>query len=140
MAHVRMPSYSAGGDRMPYFSSCQPRGLAALTPREHQVMKCIAQGWANKVIAFELGISQRTAEAHRARIFSKLGVRNAVELVQSVWKTAPQVADAALAYGASGGCLTACRCLARGFTRSSLAAHYPARRLDRDLVGVSGGK
>jgi DNA-binding CsgD family transcriptional regulator len=62
------------------------RSLASLTPRERQVMPYIAEGRANKVIAIELGISQRTAEAHRARIFQKLGVRNAVELVRAMWQ------------------------------------------------------
>jgi DNA-binding CsgD family transcriptional regulator len=134
---------------MSHFPFCQPGAPAALTPREHQVMECIAQGWANKVIAFELGISQRTAEAHRARVFSKLGVRNAVELVQAVWNAA-HVADgaAALAYGASRGGLMAGRVADEGairgapagFSRKCLAAHCPTRRLGRDLVGVSGGK
>jgi DNA-binding CsgD family transcriptional regulator len=134
---------------MSHLPLCQPGMPAALTPREHQVMECIAQGWANKVIAFELGISQRTAEAHRARVFSKLGVRNAVELVQAVWNAA-HLADgaAALAYGASRGSQMASRIATEdaaraapaGFTRRSLAAHCPARRLGRDLVGVSGGK
>lgn len=58
--------------------------LAALTPRERDVMHYVALGKANKVIAFELGVSQRTIEAHRARIFQKLKVRNAVELARHV--------------------------------------------------------
>jgi len=52
----------------------------ALTARERQVAAYLAAGKANKVIAIDLGISRRTAEAHRARIFRKLGVRNAFEL------------------------------------------------------------
>lgn len=51
-----------------------------LTAREYQVMRLVAQGLPNKVCASELGISQRTIEAHRARIFKKLAVRNATEL------------------------------------------------------------
>lgn len=54
--------------------------LKSLTSREHEVKNLVVQGLANKVIAAELGISQRTIEAHRARVFSKLQVRNAVEL------------------------------------------------------------
>jgi len=53
---------------------------AALTPRERDVMAYVATGKPNKVIAAELGVSQRTIEAHRARIFQKMQVRNAVEL------------------------------------------------------------
>lgn len=52
----------------------------ALTRREQEVMVYLAAGKPNKVVAIELGISLRTAEAHRARIFSKMGVRNAMEL------------------------------------------------------------
>ncbi len=51
-----------------------------LTPRERDVMAYVARGKPNKIIAAELGVSQRTIEAHRARIFQKLRVRNAVEL------------------------------------------------------------
>ncbi|CAM4383800.1 Helix-turn-helix transcriptional regulator [Bordetella muralis] len=55
-----------------------------LTPRECEVASYLATGRPNKVVAIELGISLRTAEAHRARIFRKLGVRNTVELACSL--------------------------------------------------------
>ncbi|MDN5841910.1 MAG: helix-turn-helix transcriptional regulator [Alcaligenaceae bacterium] len=51
-----------------------------LTAREHDVFVYLVQGKANKVIAADLQVSQRTVEAHRARIFEKVKVRNAVEL------------------------------------------------------------
>ncbi len=54
--------------------------IKALTPRERDVMSHVAIGKPNKIIAAELGVSQRTIEAHRARIFQKMKVRNAVEL------------------------------------------------------------
>lgn len=54
--------------------------LSALTPREKQIVGLVAAGRPNKVIAIDLGISLRTAEAHRARIFTKLDARNAMEL------------------------------------------------------------
>lgn len=54
--------------------------FSALTPRERDVMGHVATGKPNKIIAAELGVSQRTIEAHRARVFQKLKVRNAVEL------------------------------------------------------------
>lgn len=62
----------------------QPRGspLNCLTLREREVADYITRGRSNKYIAAELGVSQRTIEAHRARIFTKVGVRNAVELTQ----------------------------------------------------------
>jgi two-component system response regulator DctR len=55
--------------------------LAGLTERERNVMQLIMQGRLNKVIADELGISMRTVEVHRSRIFAKLKVRSAVEMV-----------------------------------------------------------
>lgn len=55
-----------------------------LTPKERIVMTHVAKGQPNKLIAAELGLSQRTVEAHRARIFQKLDVRNAVELVHRI--------------------------------------------------------
>jgi len=54
--------------------------FSVLTPRERTVMSQVATGKPNKIIAAELGVSQRTIEAHRARIFQKMQVRNAVEL------------------------------------------------------------
>lgn len=54
--------------------------LAELTEREREVMRLVAAGRPNKLIADELAISVRTVEVHRARVFDKLGVRSAVEL------------------------------------------------------------
>lgn len=58
--------------------------LESLTPREQDVMRYLMDGEANKVIAIELGISERTVEIHRARVFEKLGVRNVARLVRKV--------------------------------------------------------
>jgi FixJ family two-component response regulator len=54
----------------------------ALTPRESEVMKMVVKGHANKVIAMDLGVSQRTVELHRARVMQKMGVRSLAELVR----------------------------------------------------------
>ena len=63
--------------------ACKPSVLwMRLTPRERDVAAHVVLGTPNKVIAAELGVSRRTIEAHRARIFRKLRVRNAVELVR----------------------------------------------------------
>ena len=54
--------------------------IGTLSAREQEVMHLIQAGKLNKVIADELGIALRTVEAHRAKIFDKMGVRSAVEL------------------------------------------------------------
>lgn len=56
--------------------------IEQLTPREREVMIQVALGNPNKVVAYELGISPRTVEIHRARVIEKLGVRNLSELVR----------------------------------------------------------
>lgn len=54
----------------------------SLTPREKTVMEMMVAGHANKVIAIDLGISQRTVEIHRSRVMKKMGVRSLAHLVQ----------------------------------------------------------
>ena len=54
--------------------------MASLTDRERDVMRLVALGKLNKVIADELNVSVRTVEVHRARVFSKLSIRSAAEL------------------------------------------------------------
>jgi len=58
--------------------------IALLTPREREVMECVVRGQANKVIAMDLGVSQRTVELHRARVMKKLRLRSVAELVHAV--------------------------------------------------------
>jgi len=54
--------------------------LADLTDRERDVMRLVARGMPNKLIADQLSISVRTVEVHRARVFDKMEVKSAVEL------------------------------------------------------------
>ena len=60
--------------------------IALLTPREKEVMQRVVRGQANKVIAMDLGVSQRTVELHRARVMRKLKMRSLAELVHAVDK------------------------------------------------------
>ena len=50
--------------------------ISALTDRERDVLEGLAQGLPNKTIAYDLGISPRTVEVHRANLMNKLGVRS----------------------------------------------------------------
>jgi two-component system response regulator FixJ len=50
--------------------------LGALTPREKDVLAGLARGFPNKTIAYDLDISPRTVEVHRANVMTKLGVRS----------------------------------------------------------------
>jgi FixJ family two-component response regulator len=53
-----------------------------LTPREKEVMSDVVRGHANKVIAIDLGLSQRTVEIHRARVMEKMKARSLADLVR----------------------------------------------------------
>lgn len=55
---------------------------AQLSPREAEVLRLVVSGYANKVIARELGISARTVEVHRAHIMQKFGASSVAELVR----------------------------------------------------------
>lgn len=56
--------------------------LAALTPREQDVLRGLVRGHPNKTIAYDLGISPRTVEVHRANVMSKLSVRSLSEALR----------------------------------------------------------
>lgn len=61
--------------------------LQRLTPREREVLDRIVAGRANKVIAHELAISERTVELHRAHLLHKMELRSVAQLVQAVLST-----------------------------------------------------
>jgi FixJ family two-component response regulator len=56
--------------------------MELLTQREREVMDRLVAGKSNKNIAFDLGISQKTVDFHRANILEKVGVSSVVELVR----------------------------------------------------------
>jgi FixJ family two-component response regulator len=54
----------------------------SLTPREREVMAHVVDGKANKVIAIDLGLSERTVEIHRANVMEKMDARSVAHLVK----------------------------------------------------------
>lgn len=56
--------------------------LAALTPREREVLWLVAKGMLNKQIAAELGTTEKTIKVHRARVMEKMGAGSLAELVR----------------------------------------------------------
>jgi RNA polymerase sigma factor (sigma-70 family) len=58
--------------------------LETLTPREREVLELMAQGKPNKVMAGDLGLSQRTVEIHRAHVMEKMGADSVAQLVSMV--------------------------------------------------------
>lgn len=60
--------------------------LQTLTAREREVMDRLVQGQANKAIAADLGISERTVELHRAHVMEKLAARSVAQIVQMAYE------------------------------------------------------
>ncbi|UQY87823.1 response regulator transcription factor [Stenotrophomonas rhizophila] len=56
-------------------------GEEPLTAREQSILAALAQGWENKRIANDLGISSETVKSHLARIFEKIGARTRTEAI-----------------------------------------------------------
>ncbi|HWZ63930.1 MAG TPA: response regulator [Steroidobacteraceae bacterium] len=56
--------------------------IALLTPREREVLELIVRGLASKVMAEEMGLSQRTVELHRSRVMGKMGASSIAQLVR----------------------------------------------------------
>jgi DNA-binding NarL/FixJ family response regulator len=69
-----------------------PTTMAELSERETAVLRLIAQGYTNKEIASQLGLSVKTVETYKARSMEKLGLRSRVDIVRTAtergWLTA----------------------------------------------------
>ena len=63
-------------------ANCAAERVAALSPREREVLGLLIAGKPNKIIARDLGLSPRTVEVHRARLMARLGVGSLAEAVR----------------------------------------------------------
>jgi DNA-binding NarL/FixJ family response regulator len=78
---IRAPAATPAPSCAPLAGEAGPL-LDDLSKRQRQVLAGIIRGCANKVIAWELGLSVRTVEAYRAQLFERLGARNAADAVR----------------------------------------------------------
>jgi DNA-binding NarL/FixJ family response regulator len=67
--------------------SARTVSIAALTPRENEVLLLVAQGMSNAEIAAELVVSEHTAKTHVARILAKLGLRDRAQAVVAAYES-----------------------------------------------------
>jgi len=56
--------------------------IGELSPRQRQILRGVALGQPNKIIAFNLGLSIRTVEAYRAQLYDRLGVKSIADAVR----------------------------------------------------------
>ena len=61
--------------------------MAQLTAREREIMGLVADGKSSKIIALDLGISERTVELHRSRMMKKMSARSVADLVRMISET-----------------------------------------------------
>ncbi len=76
-SEILFTRYLQGGGKA---GSAQPG--SPLSPREHEVLRLVALGQANKEISELLGLSIRTVETHRAALLHKLGLKSVADIVR----------------------------------------------------------
>jgi FixJ family two-component response regulator len=67
--------------------------LSALSPREQEVARLVAQGQPNKLVAAALGISEKTVHIHRQHVMEKAGISSAAELARLMLQADPEALD-----------------------------------------------
>lgn len=75
-------SHGEGDEQVRQLAEAARVQMNALTPRERDVLGGLVDGHSNKVVAYDLGISPRTVEIHRANLMTKLGVSSLSEALR----------------------------------------------------------
>lgn len=65
----------------------RPAWVDRISPREAEVLRCVARGWSNAEIAGELCISVATVKTHVARLLTKMRARDRVQLVVEAYRS-----------------------------------------------------
>ena len=81
LASIEAAFASAPADRLQQVQDAAQR-VGRLSPREKEVLDALLAGASNKVIAFDLGLSVRTVEVHRAHMMERLGTRQLAEAIR----------------------------------------------------------